>query len=53
METNLYNAKTEELIWAAQSETYDPSSITDFLKGYVKSNYERMQKDGLIGENAQ
>ncbi|PRY48336.1 hypothetical protein B0I27_11537 [Arcticibacter pallidicorallinus] len=53
LETNLYNAKTEELIWAAQSETYDPSSITDFLKGYVKSNYERMQKDGLIGENAQ
>jgi pectate lyase len=53
LETNLYNAKTEELIWAAQSETYDPSSINDFLKGYVKSIYERMQKDGLISENAQ
>lgn len=48
LETNLYDAKTEELIWAAQSETYDPSSIDSFLKGYVKSILEQMQKDGLI-----
>lgn len=53
LETNLYNAQTEELIWAAQSETYDPTSIDDFLKGYVKSIYERMQKDGLIPANTQ
>lgn len=53
LETNLYDAKTEQLIWAAQSETYDPSSIDSFLKGYVKSIYERMAKDGLItGNNA-
>jgi len=48
LETNLYDAKTEELIWAAQSETYDPSNINSFIKGYVKSTLERMQKDGLI-----
>jgi hypothetical protein len=52
LETNLYDAKTEQLIWAAQSETYDPSSIDSFLKGYVKSIYERMEKDGLISGNA-
>ena len=51
LETNLYDAKTEELIWAAQSETYDPSSIDSFLKGYVKSILEQMQKDGLITGN--
>jgi hypothetical protein len=51
LETNLYDAKTEELIWAAQSETYDPGSIDDFLKGYVKSILEQMQKDGLINTN--
>jgi hypothetical protein len=51
LETNLYNAKTEELIWAAQSETYDPTSIDSFLKGYVKSIMEQMQKDGLISSN--
>lgn len=52
LETNLYDAKTEELIWAAQSETYDPSSIDSFLKGYVKSILEQMQKDGLITNNS-
>ena len=48
LETNLYNAKTEQLIWAAQSKTYDPTNIESFLKGYVKSIYEQMEKDGLI-----
>lgn len=51
LETNLYDAKTEELIWAAQSETYDPSGIDSFLKGYVKSILEQMKKDGLITAN--
>ena len=48
IETNLFNAKTEELIWAAQTRTYDPTSTESFLKGYVDAIYERMVKDGLI-----
>lgn len=48
LETNLYNAKTEELIWAAQSKTYDPSNTESFLKGYMSAIYNRMVKDGLI-----
>jgi hypothetical protein len=48
IETNLYNAKTEELIWTAQSRTYDPTNIDSFLKGYVNAIYDRMVKDGLI-----
>jgi hypothetical protein len=52
LETNLYDARTEELIWAAQSETYDPSSIDSFLKGYVKSIYSRMVADGLISDKS-
>lgn len=52
LETNLYNAKTEQLIWTAQSKTYDPTNIDSFLKGYLKSIYERMKKDGLISANA-
>jgi hypothetical protein len=48
LETNLYDAKSEQLIWSAQSKTYDPSSIQGFLKGYVKSIYKRMVKDGLV-----
>lgn len=48
LETNLYNAKTEQLIWTAQSKTYDPTSINSFLKGYLKTIQEQMMKDGLI-----
>jgi hypothetical protein len=52
LETNLYDAHTEELIWAAQSQTYDPANINDFLKGYIKSIYQQMVKDGLITPQA-
>lgn len=52
LETNLYNAKTEQLIWTAQSKTYDPVNIDSFLKGYLKSIYERMVKDGLLSPDA-
>ncbi|MDB4925545.1 hypothetical protein [Mucilaginibacter sp.] len=48
LETNLYNARNEQLIWAAQSKTYDPVNIDSFLKGYLKSIYDQMVKDGLI-----
>jgi hypothetical protein len=48
IETNLYDARNEELIWAAQTKTYDPTSIDSFLKGYVNAIYDRMVKDGLI-----
>lgn len=48
IETNLYNAKTEELIWTAQTRTYDPTSTESFLKGYVNAIYDRMVKDGLV-----
>jgi len=50
LETNLYNAKTEELIWSAQSETYNPSDINSFLKGYLKSLEKQMVEDGLIAK---
>jgi hypothetical protein len=54
LETNLYDAQTEQLIWAAQSKTYDPGSIDSFLKGYVQTIYNQMVKDGLITQtNAQ
>jgi hypothetical protein len=52
LETHLYDAHAEELIWAAQSETYDPLNINDFLKGYIKSIYKQKVKDGLITPKA-
>jgi hypothetical protein len=52
LETNLFDASTEQLIWAAQSKTYEPANLESFLKGYIKSIQDQMVKDGLITENA-
>jgi hypothetical protein len=48
VETNLYDAKTENLVWSAQSKTVNPSSIDDFMKGYEKAIAEQLIKDGLV-----
>lgn len=48
LETNLYDAETEELIWSAQSETYNPANLDRFSEGYSKVVIERMKEDGAI-----
>jgi hypothetical protein len=48
LETNLYNATTEELVWSAQSETYNPNSLTGFSKEFAQIVFAKLQKDGLI-----
>lgn len=48
LETNVYDAATEKLVWSAQSKTYNPSSIDDFLKSYTKALSERMTSDKLM-----
>jgi hypothetical protein len=49
IETNLYDAKTEELIWSAQSETYNPSSLTGFSTEFSKIVLTKLQQDGVLG----
>ena len=48
LETNLYNAKNDSLIWSAQSETVNPRSIDIFVRDYPKKLVEQMVKDGLL-----
>lgn len=48
LEANLYDATTEKLVWSAQSKTYNPDSLDDFLNGYAKAIGEEMTKDGII-----
>lgn len=48
IETNLYSTNTDRLIWSAQSETVNPSSIDAFAKEYPEVLLERMVKDGLL-----
>lgn len=48
LETNLYDAKTEKLLWSAQSETYNPESLTDFASNFAETVVDQMERDGLL-----
>ncbi|SKC02316.1 hypothetical protein SAMN05660841_03703 [Sphingobacterium nematocida] len=48
LEANLYDVKTHKLIWSTQSETYNPSSLDSFLKGYKKALIEQLKKDKIL-----
>ena len=49
IETNLYDAATDQLIWSAQSESYNPASLTGFSKELANRLAEKLIKDNIIG----
>jgi len=48
METNVYDAKTEELVWSAESETYNPENLSGFSPELAKIIANKLVKDGII-----
>lgn len=48
LETNLYETNTENLIWSAQSKSYDPSSLSSFADTFAEKTVERMVQDNII-----
>jgi len=48
LETNLYNAKNDSLIWSAQSETVTPRGMDLFIRDYPKRLVEQMLNEGLL-----
>lgn len=51
IETNLYDAQTENLIWSAQSETYNPSNLQSFSKDFAQVTADRLISEGLFITN--
>jgi hypothetical protein len=50
IETNLYEAKNDKLIWAASSETGILGSETNLIQGYVGIMVKNMIELGLLGK---
>jgi hypothetical protein len=50
IETNLYDAKTDKLIWAASSETGINDSNQNLIKSYIKVMVNNMIGLGLLGK---
>jgi len=48
METNLYDINSQELIWSAQSQTYDMDHLKSFSKEFAKSAVAKLREEGLL-----
>ena len=48
LETNLYDADTEELLWSAQSRTYNPNNLDQFAEEFANLMVDRLKREGLV-----
>jgi hypothetical protein len=48
LESNLYDAETEELLWSAQSKTYNPNNLDQFAQEFADITVARLKSEGLI-----
>ena len=48
IETNLYDVETEELLWSAQSEAYNPGSLPEFARDFSRMVVAAMKEEGLL-----
>lgn len=48
LETNLYDAQSEKLLWSAQSKTYSPASLSKFADKFAQLTVNQMEQDNLI-----
>jgi hypothetical protein len=51
LETNLYDARSEDLVWSAQSETYNPKDLSGFSQTLANQIVNKLEKDGLLRGN--
>lgn len=49
LETSLYDAKTAELVWRANSETFDPVGVKVVARSLAASIIKYLKQQGLVG----
>jgi hypothetical protein len=52
VETNIYNLKTDRLVFAARSETSDPSSVGKLIRSVMRHINEELKDNGMIASSA-
>jgi hypothetical protein len=53
LETHLYDAATADLVWAAHSDTFDPSSTEDIIDSVTRKLSRRLAEDGMLSGGTQ
>lgn len=48
LESNLYDATSENLVWSAQSRSYDPGTLTTFADEFAEVTVKQMARDNVI-----
>ncbi|MGE7777097.1 hypothetical protein [Chitinophaga caseinilytica] len=48
LESNLYDAQNESLLFSVQSETMNPNGIDDFSRSYTKALVSALERQGLL-----
>jgi len=48
MQSNLYDAASEEIMWSAQSKIFNPSSLKSFSKTYTTTLLKQLEKEKLL-----
>ena len=48
IETNLYDSQTEDLLWSAQSETYNPTDLESFSENFAEEIVKQLKNDGIF-----
>lgn len=50
LETNLYDAQTENLVWSAQSESTNPGNIQNLSEGFAEVTANAMENNNLLSQ---
>jgi hypothetical protein len=48
LESNLYDAESDQLLWSAQSRSYNPSSLGSFAETFAEITVAKMRKDNVL-----
>lgn len=48
LESNLYDAGSEKLVWSAQSRSYDPGTVISFADEFAEVTVKQMAQDNVI-----
>lgn len=48
VESGVYSVKDNKLVWAARSETFNPSSLNKLIDSILRHAVKRMEKEGVI-----
>ena len=48
MQSNLYDVATEEIMWSAQSEVFNPANLPRFSQIYISTLLKQLEKEKLL-----